>query len=88
MKNDERRRLFRQLSRLTQLGLELVLPPVGCLLLCSWIANRSGAGAWIFLPGLLLGLGASGVTAWKEYRRVREKTKREPRPVYGRNTHI
>ena len=63
-------KIMRGLSYLSQFGLSLAAPLLICLFVCSWLVRRFSVGAWIFVPGLILGLGASGCTAWKFFRSV------------------
>ncbi len=40
---------------MTQLGLSVVLPFVGFLLLAVWLQNRFGLGGWVLWAGIILG---------------------------------
>ncbi|MCR5684145.1 MAG: AtpZ/AtpI family protein [Lachnospiraceae bacterium] len=68
---------LRQLTLLSQLGLSLVVPLLGCLFICYWLASWLGLGGWIYIPGFILGLGSSAMTAWKFYISVILKDKKE-----------
>ena len=57
--------ILRNLSVIGQLGLSLLTPTVGCLLLCMFLQQKFSLGGWIFIPGLILGLGSSATTGWK-----------------------
>ena len=50
-----------------QLGLSLVMPVLMCLAVCYLLTSNLGCGAWIYIPGFILGLGASFMTAYKVY---------------------
>lgn len=41
---------------LTQLGLSVVSPLAGCVLLAIWLHNRWGWGTWVIWTGVALGL--------------------------------
>ena len=41
---------------MTQLGLSVVLPFAGFLLLALWLQSRFGWGSWVLWVGILLGL--------------------------------
>ncbi len=77
--------ISQRLVMVGQLGLSLLMPLVLCLLACFWLNTRLSAPLWIYLPGFLLGLGGSFMTAYKFWLRVRkeeeEKQKKEGRPV-------
>lgn len=45
-------------SYLAQVGLSVATPLVLMLLLASWLVRVLGLGAWLYLPALVLGLGA------------------------------
>ena len=67
--------ISQRLIMLGQLGLSLVMP---VLILTS----RVGLGLWIYFPGLIFGLGASFMTAYKLWIKVieRERKKGEEEP--------
>lgn len=50
-----------------QLGLSLVMPVLMCLAVCYLLVSKLGWGIWIYIPGFILGLGASFMTAYKVY---------------------
>ena len=41
---------------LTQLGLSVALPLVGCILVAVWLRNRFDWGTWVIWVGVILGL--------------------------------
>lgn len=53
-----------------QLGLDLIVPVLMCLLGAWYLNTHFGWGMWIYFVGFVLGLGASGMTFWKFYTRV------------------
>ena len=84
------RTIFRQLSMLSQLGLSLVVPTLLCVFVCYWLTIKLGLGGWIYIPGFILGLGSSAMTAYKFYVSVMQKEKKEEekkKPV-SFNRHI
>ena len=77
---------WRNISLLSQLGLSLAVPLLLCLFLCSWLTGRFGIGSWIYIPGFLLGLGSSGVTAYKLYLSIMkesEKNRKKSRTAFN-----
>ena len=67
---------------LTQLGLSVVLPPVGFLWLASWLKNSRGWGNWVIWLAIVLGVSCAveGLrTSLKAMERLaRDKKKKEP----------
>lgn len=60
---------LQNLAWLTQLGLSLAVPPVLCLFLAGWLAERFLWGPWVWAAAILLGLGASACT-FAEFMRM------------------
>ncbi len=56
-----------------QLGLSLLMPLLICLFLSYLAVTKLSVGAWIYLPGFVLGLGGSFATAWKVYLSIVKK---------------
>lgn len=50
-----------------QLGLSLVMPVLMCMAVCWFLTSRFGFGTWVYIPGFILGIGASFMTAYKVY---------------------
>lgn len=69
--------MMKNITLLTQLGLSLVTPLLMCLALCWWLNARVGLGGWVYIPGFFLGLGASGMSAYKVYTTVTGRTREE-----------
>lgn len=69
--------ILKQLSMLTQFGLTLLVPTVLCLGGCYLLIRKTGIGMWIYIPGLILGLGSSAMVAWKFCRQVLKDEKKE-----------
>ena len=67
--------IFAQLALLGQLGLSLAMPILMCLGACYLLCTRLGIGLWVYLPGMILGLGASFMTAYKVYLSVTRRGK-------------
>lgn len=77
--------IFAQLTLLGQLGLSLAMPLLMCLGACYLLCTRLHVGMWVYLPGMILGLGASFMTAYKVYLAVTKKEKKSERGVYERS---
>lgn len=56
------------LTYLTQVGLSIATPLVLCLLGAWWLNARFGVGEWIFIVGIVLGLGG-GVSSFVSFAR-------------------
>ncbi len=82
--------IFAQLTLLGQLGLSLAMPLLMCLAACYLLCSRLHAPLWIYLPGMILGLGASFMTAYKMYLAVTRREKKRPRDPEEKsfNQHI
>ncbi len=87
-KKKQMRDALRQLTYLSQLGLSLVMPLLMCVLLCYWLTTRFGFGGWIYIPGFILGLGSSCMTAWKFYTSVNNKNKKDKKQPPSFNQHF
>ena len=70
---------FAQLTMLAQLGLSLATPLLICLAVCYLLCTRLGFGLWVYIPGMIMGLGASFMTAYKVYLSVTGKQKKRER---------
>ena len=70
-----------------QLGLTLVIPLRACLYFCYWLCENTGVGSWVYIIGLILGIGAGAMTWYKLYLRNREHKKKDRKP-FGFNDHI
>ena len=81
--------MFKSLTMLSQLGLSLIMPLILCLG-ASWLIIRyTGAGNWVYIPGFILGLGSSAVTAWKMVRMVTGKQEHNKKADdIGFNKHL
>lgn len=79
-------RFMRNITLIGQLGLSLVTPVLMCLALCYLLTLRLGWGNWIYLPGFVLGLGASFMTAYKVYlSAVKKNGEKEKRAAFNRH---
>ena len=81
--------LIKNLTLLTQLGLELMTPLLLCLGICWYLTAKLGLGGWVFLPGFFFGLGGSGTVALKLYQRTmkQEEKEKKKKPYVGFNRH-
>lgn len=71
------RDMYQNILMLTQLGLSFVTPILLCLALCWWLTTGLGLGGWVYIPGFFLGLGSSGMVAYKLYLSVMNREKKE-----------
>ena len=76
---------FRLLVWLTQLGLSVVLPLAGFVLLGFWLHSHLGWGVWTVFAGLILGL-VCAVQGFRDSLKAMEqmsgsKKNQEPPPV-------
>ena len=80
-------KLIGQFAMVGQLGLSLLMPLLMCLFACYLLVTKLSLPVWIYIPGFILGLGASMTTAYKVYLSVvqkeeKNKIKRNPNEVY------
>ena len=75
-----------------QLGISLITPVFLCIAFCWWLTERFGIGSWVYIPGILFGLGAGVMTAWKFYQtvmnRIQKKKKQEEKKPVSFNRHL
>ncbi|WP_242835960.1 AtpZ/AtpI family protein [Butyrivibrio sp. FCS014] len=79
-------KLIGQFAMVGQLGLSLLMPLLMCLFACYLLVTKLSVGVWVYIPGFILGLGASWMTAYKVYLSVvhkedKKKLKRDPNEV-------
>ena len=84
--------LISQFAMVGQLGLSLLMPLLLCLFGCYLLCVKLSVGTWIYIPGFVLGLGGSMMTAYKVYlsvirREEKKKKEKNPNEVYF-NRHI
>lgn len=57
--------------------------------LCSWLNSRFMIGGWIYIPGFIMGLGGSFMTAYKLYLAImktqKKKKNREHEKAFNRH---
>lgn len=81
--------IFKQLSWLTQLGLSIIMPTLICVLICAYLCTHFDIGGWIFIPGFILGLGASFTTGYNFYISESKKSDKESKDrKRGFNSHV
>ena len=73
-----------------QFGLSLVIPVLACLYGCYWLTENTGVGGWVYIPGLILGIGSSCMTWYKLYLRYEKKRrqKKDQTPEENFNDHL
>ena len=80
-KKSERLQLLNNLALIGQFGLSLVIPVILCVLGCFFLVSRGLTGAWIYIPGFILGIGASFMTAYKFYLYAVNGKQNKKKPV-------
>ena len=76
---------------LTQLGLSVVVPLGGFILLALWLRQSFGGGDWVIIVGVLLGVvcAVDGLrTSLKAMERMSKDKKEEQEPPVSFNDHI
>ena len=69
--------ILKNISMLGQLGLNIIIPIILCVLLCWFLTNNVGLGEWVFIPGLILGIGGSFMSGYKFYLSESKKAKKD-----------
>ena len=59
--------ILKHISMLGQLGLNIIIPIIVCVLVCWLLTDKAGVGEWVYVPGLILGIGASFMSGYKFY---------------------
>ena len=74
---------------MTQLGLSVVLPFAGFLLLAIWLQNRFGWGSWVLWVGIILGTvtAIDGLRSSLKTLVRMSKKKEEDAPLVSFNDH-
>ncbi len=86
MKSDIRK-VFKQLTLLTQFGLSLITPLLMCLLLCWYLTYKFNIGVWVYIIGFFFGLGGSFMTGYKFYL-ANLSSGKEEKPKKSFNRHV
>lgn len=74
-----------------QLGITLVTPILLCIAFCWWLCDAFGVGTWVYIPGILFGLGASAMSAYKFYQsamHMQKRRKKEKKDPVSFNDHV
>lgn len=87
MKLSNTKMVFKHLSLIGQLGISMIAPILICALICYYVNRKYNIGWWIYIPGLLFGLGASFMTAYKVYLSESKKANKESENRIGFNEH-
>ena len=69
--------IIRNVTMLSQLGLSLITPVLICLAVCWLSGSKTGAGGWVYIPGVFFGLGGAGTVAYKFYLSINRQQKKE-----------
>ena len=74
---------------ITQLGLSVAVPPVGFILLTTWIRNLFDLGVWVVIVGAILGLvfAVDGLRFSLKAMSRMAKDKKEDTPPVSFNDH-
>ena len=71
-----------------QLGLTLVIPLLACLYFCYWLCEHTGVGSWVYIIGLIFGIGAGIMTWYKLYLQAKKHNKKKDKKPFGFNDHV
>ena len=80
--------ICKNLALLAQLGLSLVMPILICCLICWLLNTKLDIGGWVYIPGILFGLGGSFMTGYKLYLAESKKSNEDSKKAAkGFNSH-
>ena len=80
--------ILKHLTLLSQLGLSLMMPLLLCMGACFLLTSKLSLGSWVYIPGFILGIGASCTTAWKMYRQITGKQEKKKDNTVSFNRHL
>ena len=69
--------ILKHISMLGQLGLNIIIPIILCVLGCWLLTDKAGVGEWVFIPGLILGIGGAFMSGYKFYLSESKKAKKD-----------
>lgn len=69
--------IWKNIAMLSQFGLSFITPLLLCLAGCWWLAEKAGAGGWVYIPGFFFGMGGSATVAYKFYLSTVKHQKKE-----------
>ena len=74
---------------LTQLGLSVVLPPVGFILLAIWLRDSCNWGSWVLWAGILLGVicAIDGLRMGLKAMKLQSTQDKKEKPPVSFNEH-
>ena len=72
---------------LTQLGLNMLLPLVLCLLGCWWTVNHWSWPFWVYIPGIALGLASGAQNFWVFAKERLNRAQNDRNHRVGFNSH-
>lgn len=73
--------IIKYLPLVGQMGLSIIMPILLCVLLCYFLTSRCDLGLWVYIPGFILGIGASFMTCYKIYTNATKNDKKRRNKV-------
>ncbi len=88
MDSKTRSEILKNITLIGQLGLSFIMPTLICVLVCAYLNTQKGVGGWVYIPGFILGIGSSFMTAYKFYKAnvSKEKEDKKKRVSFNRHT--
>lgn len=80
--------IARNITLVGQLGLSLIMPLLLSLGACYYLTSHFSLSLWLYIPGFILGLGASFITAYKVYVSVMRAEQPRRHHDIGYNKHL
>ena len=80
--------ILKNISMLGQLGLNIIIPIILCVLACWFLTDKLDVGEWVFIPGLILGIGGAFMSGYKFYiSETKKVSKEEGKKKFSSNRH-
>lgn len=67
---------LKQIYLIAQLGISIISPLLLCIFICWLLTAKLDIGGWVFLPGILFGLGGSFMSGYKFYLSETKKSEK------------
>ena len=69
--------ILKNISMLGQLGLNIIMPIIICVLICWLLTDKAGLGEWVFIPGIIFGIGGAFMSGYKFYISETKKAEKD-----------
>ena len=70
-------KLIKGIALVGQIGFSIMTPPVIMAILGYWLTGKTGAGPWLTVVFIIVGLAASASTAYSFYRKAVKRSEKD-----------